>query len=76
MFTSNYYIIQPVLLTQIISHRQKNADPEVALSMSHRQKWNLRQQFLKNCISPNIQLNGLVNRLPPFKNLPDNTNKF
>ena len=63
-------------LTQIISRRQKNADAKVVLSISSRQKWNSRRQFSKNYIFPNIQLKGVVNRLPPFKNLPDHTNKF
>ena len=65
-----------VILTQIISRRQKNADAKVVLSISRRQKWNSRRQFSKNCIFPNIQLKGVVNRLPPFKNLSDHTNKF
>ena len=30
----------------------------------------------KNCIFPNIQLKGVVNRLPSFKNLPEHTNRF
>ena len=66
----------PVFLTQIISRRQKNADAKVASSISCRQKWNSCQQFLKNCIFPNIQLKGVVNRLPLFKNLSDHTNMF
>ena len=65
-----------VFLTQIISRRQKNADVKVALSISRRQKWKSRRQFSKNCIFPNIQLKGVVNRLPPFKNLSDHTNRF
>ena len=64
-----------VFLTQIISRRQKNADAKVALSISRQQKWNSRRQSSKNCIFPNIQLNGVVNRLPPFKNLSDHTNR-
>ena len=66
----------PVFLTQVISRRQKNADAKVALSISRRQKWNSRRQFSKNCIFLNIQLKGVVNRLPPIKNLSDHTNKF
>ena len=65
-----------VFPTQIISRRQKNADAKVVLSISRRQKWNSRRQFSKNCIFPNIQLKGVVNRLLPFKNLSDYTNKF
>ena len=65
-----------VFLTQIISRRQKNADAKVASSISRRQKWNLRWQFSKNSIFPNIQLNGVVNRLLPFKNMSDHTNRF
>ena len=42
-------------LTQIISRRQKNADANVASSISRRQKWNSHRQFSKNCIFPNIQ---------------------
>ena len=42
-------------LTQIISRRQKNADANVASSISCRQKWNSHRQFSKNCIFPNIQ---------------------
>ena len=41
----------------------KNADAEVVLSISHQQKWISRWQFSKNCIFPNIQLKGVVNRL-------------
>ena len=59
-----------------ISHQQKIADVKVALSTSHWQKWNSRQQFSKNCIFPNVQLKGIVNRLLPFENLPDHGNKF
>ena len=69
-------MLRSVFLTQIISRRQKNADAKVVLSISYRQKWNLHQQFSKNCIFPNIQLKDVVNRLPPFKNLSDHTNKF
>ena len=32
-----------IFLTQVISRRQKNADAKVALSISRRQKWNLRR---------------------------------
>ena len=32
--------------------------------------------FQKIVFFPNIQLKGVVNKLPPFKNLPDHTNKF
>ena len=42
-------------LTQIISRRQKNADANVASSISRRQKCNSHRQFSKNCIFPNIQ---------------------
>ena len=69
-------MLRSVFLTQIISRRQKNADAKVVLSISCLQKWNLRQQFSQNCIFPNIQLKDVVNRLPPFKNLSDHTNKF
>ena len=65
-----------VFLTQIISRRQTNPNAKVVLSISRRQKWNSRRQFSKNCIFPNIQLKGFVNRLPPFKNLSDQTNRF
>ena len=65
-----------VFLTQIISRRQKNADAKVVLSISRRQKWNSRLQFSKNCIFPNILLKGVLNMLPPFKNLSHHTNKF
>ena len=30
----------------------------------------------KSCIFPNIQLKGVVHRLPSFKNLSDHTNRF
>ena len=66
----------PVFLTQIFSRRQKNADAKVALSISRRQKWKSRRQFSKNCIFPNIQLKGVVNKLLQFKNLSDHTNRF
>ena len=65
-----------VFLTQNISRQQKNANPKVVLSISRRQKWDSCQQFSKNCIFPNIQLKGVVNRLPPFKYLSGHTNKF
>ena len=67
---------QIVFLTQIISRWQKKADMKVVFSISRQQKWNLHRQFSKNCNFPNIQLKGVVNRLPPFKNLSDHTNKF
>ena len=57
--------IYPVFLTQIISRQQKNADAKVALLISRRQKWNSHRQISKNCSFPK----GVVNRLPPFKNL-------
>ena len=44
--------------------------------ISRQQKWNSHWQFSKNCIFPNIQLKGVVNRLPPFKNLSDHANIF
>ena len=65
-----------VFLTQMISHRQENAGAKVVYWISHWQKWNSRQQFSKNCIFPNIQLKGAVNRLPSFKNLSDHTSRF
>ena len=40
------------------------------------QKWNLRWQFSKNFIFPNIQLKGVVSRIPRFKNLSDHINRF
>ena len=61
--------IYTVFLTQIISRRQKNSDAKVALSISRRQKWKSRRQFSKNCIFPNIQLKGVVNKLLRFKKL-------
>ena len=45
-------MIIAIFLTQIISRQQK---------------WNSHRQFSKSCIFPNIQLKGVVNRLPPFK---------
>ena len=59
----------PVFLTQVILCQQKIADTKVVQSISCQQKWNLRWQFSKNCIFPNIQIKGVVNILPPFKNL-------
>ena len=56
---------QAVFLTQVILPRQKNVDAKVVQSISRWQKWNLRQQFSKNCIFPNIQIKGVVNILPP-----------
>ena len=70
------YIHTSVFLTQTISRWQINADAKVALSISHWQKWNLHRQFSKKNFFPNIQLNSVVNRLTPFKNLPDHTNRF
>ena len=64
-----------VFLTQFISCQQKNTDANVVL-ISCWEKWNLQRQFSKNCIFSNIQLKGVVNRLPPFKNLCDHTNIF
>ena len=54
----------------------KNVNAKVALSISRWQKWKLHQQFSKNCIFPNIQLKGVVNKLLQFKNLSDHTNRF
>ena len=65
-------ITYAVFLTQILSSRQKNADAKVVLSISRRQKWNSHRQISKNCIFPKC----VVNRLPPFKNLPGHTNIF
>ena len=56
---------QAVFLTQVILPRQKNVDAKVVQSISRWQKWNLHQQFSKNCIFPNIQIKGVVNMLPP-----------
>ena len=56
---------QAVFLTQVILRRQKNVDAKVVQSISCWQKWNLRQQFSKNYIFPNIQIKGVVNILPP-----------
>ena len=64
-----------VFLNQIISRWQKNADTKVASSISRRQKWNSCRQFSKNCIFPNIQLKGVVNRLSPFKISSDHANR-
>ena len=61
--------VKSVFLTQIISCRQKNVDAKVALSISRWQKWKSRRQFSKNCIFPNIQLKGVVNKLLRFKKL-------
>ena len=78
IFKSFYsvYALTEVFLNQIISCQQKNANAKLVLSISCRQKWNSYWQFSKNCIFPNIHLKGVVNRLPPFKNLSDHTNKF
>ena len=59
----------PVFLTQVILCQQKIADTKVVQSISCQQKRNLHWQFSKNCIFPNIQIKGVVNILPPFKNL-------
>ena len=39
-------------------------------------KMEFTSTIFKNCIFPNIQLKGVVNRLPPFKNFSDHTNRF
>ena len=44
-YTKSTENIITVFLTQIISHREKNADTKVALSISRWQKWNSRRQF-------------------------------
>ena len=44
--------------------------------ISRWQKWNCLWQFFEKYIFPNIQLKGVLNRLPPFKNLFDHTNRF
>ena len=54
----------------------KNANAKVVRLISRRQKWSSCWQFFKNCIFPNIQLKGVVNRLTPFKNLSDHLNRF
>ena len=61
--------MKSVFLTHIISCWQKNIDAKVALSISRRQKWKSHRQFSKNCIFPNIQLKGVVNKLLRFKKL-------
>ena len=58
-----------VFLTQVILRWQKNADVEAIQSTSRRQKYKSSRQFSKNCIFLNIQLKGVENTLPPFKNL-------
>ena len=68
--------VKLVFVTQIISRWQKNADAKVVLSTSRQQIWNLCWQFSKICIFPNIQLKGVVNRLPPFKDCSDHTSIF
>ena len=65
-----------VFLTQIISRQQKKTNAKVVLLISRQQKWNSCQQFSKNCIFSNIQINSVVNRLTPFKNLSNHTNRF
>ena len=52
----------------------KNADTKVVLSISHWKNGIHISNFQKKCIFPNIQLKGVVNRLPPFKNLSDHKN--
>ena len=64
-----------VFVTQIISRRQKNANAKVLYPISQKQKWNSRRQFSKHCVFPNIQLKGVVNRLTPFKNVSNHTNR-
>ena len=76
LLTTNTELQHLVLLTQIISCRQKNFDAKVVQWISRRQKWNSRRQFSKSCIFANIQLKGVVNRLPPFKTLSGHTNRF
>ena len=56
-------------LTQFISHRQKNADAKVVLSISHWQKWNSCWQFSKNCIFPNIQLKSVAKQITSIQKL-------
>ena len=65
-----------VFLTQIIPRQQKNADAKVALSISCQQKMEFASAIYKKAIFPNIQLNSVVNRLPPFKNLSDHASRF
>ena len=68
-FIENYgYVVQHTAHA-VISRRQKNADAKAVQSISRRRKWNSSRQFSKNCIFPNIQLKGVVNTWPPFKNL-------
>ena len=76
LLTTNTELQHLVFLTQIISRRQKNFDAKVVQWISRRQKWNLRRQFSKSCIFANIQLKGVVNRLPPFKTLSGHTNRL
>ena len=39
-------------------------------------KMEFASAIFKNCIFANILLKGVLNRLPPFKNLCDHTNRF
>ena len=65
-----------VFLTQIISRQQKNADAKVIMDFMLA-KMEFASAIFKNCIFPNIQLKGAVNRLPPFtNNLSDHANRF
>ena len=65
-----------VFLTHIISHWQKMPKRKLYNGF-HVDKIGIRvSKFSKNCIFPNIQLKGVVNRLPPFKSMYDHMNKF
>ena len=65
-FYSAFHWHYTVFLTQIISRLQKNADAKVVLSISCRQKWNLRRHlgsctiWFKKCIQKCILAHALI----------------
>ena len=77
MFSNqNQNIKESVFLTQIISRRQKNADGKLYYRFHVGKNGTRVGSFQKIVILPNIKLKVAVNRLPPFNNLSDHTNRF
>ena len=64
-----------VFLTQIISNLQKNVDVESCIMDFMLGKMEFVSAIFKKLYFSKYS-KGVVNRLPPFKNLSDHTNRF
>ena len=68
-------VINSVFLTQIISRRPKKCWHESCITDFTSAKMEFASVIFKNYIFINMQLKGVVNRLPRIKNLSDHTNR-